>query len=93
MRNFWIYTLARLGIIVAVGLILQPFLGFNLVMAMAAIVIGAILSYLFLGSMRAKVADDIEKRVAKRATSPKRKSADEDTEDRIVDAENVDEEN
>ncbi|GAA1925483.1 hypothetical protein GCM10009689_00160 [Brevibacterium antiquum] len=85
MRNFWIYTLARLGIIVAVGLILQPFLGFNLVMAMAAIVIGAILSYLFLGGMRAKVAEDIEKRVAKRKTAPKGKSVDEDAEDRIVD--------
>lgn len=85
MRNFWIYTLARLGIIVAVGLILQPFLGFNLVMAMAAIIIGAILSYLLLGGMRAKVADDIEKRVAKRATTSKRKTVDEDTEDRIVD--------
>ena len=45
MRNFWIYTFARLGIIVAVGLILQPFLGFNLVMAMAAIIVGAILSF------------------------------------------------
>ena len=85
MRNFWIYTLARLGIIVAVGLILQPFLGFNLVMAMAAIVIGAILSYLFLGGMRAKVAADIEKRIAKRETAPKRTSVDEDAEDRIVD--------
>lgn len=85
MRNFWIYTLARLGIIVAVGLILQPFLGFNLVMAMAAIIIGAILSYLLLGGMRAKVADDIEKRVAKRATTSKRKTVDEDAEDRIVD--------
>lgn len=84
MRTFWIYTLARLGIIVAVGLILQPFLGFNLVMAMAAIIIGAVLSYIFLGGMRAKVADDIENRVAKRAKSPKRKGVDEDTEDRIV---------
>ncbi|HCG56387.1 MULTISPECIES: DUF4229 domain-containing protein [Brevibacterium] len=92
MRNFWIYTLARLGIIVAVGLILQPFLGFNLVMAMAAIIVGAILSYLFLGGMRAKVADDIEKRVAKRAKTPHRKSADEDAEDKIVDDEDVDDE-
>lgn len=88
MRNFWIYTLARLGIIVAVGLILQPFLGFNLLMAVVAIVVGALLSYLFLGGMRAKVADDIEKRVAKRAKTPKRKGVDEDTEDRIVDEEN-----
>ncbi|AOP52777.1 MAG: DUF4229 domain-containing protein [Brevibacterium aurantiacum] len=88
MRNFWIYTLARLGIIVAVGLILQPFLGLNLVMAMAAIIIGAILSYIFLGGMRAKVAEDIETRVAKRATPPKRKNVDEEAEDRIVDDEN-----
>lgn len=88
MRNFWIYTLARLGIIVAVGLILQPFLGLNLAMAMAAIIIGAILSYIFLGGMRAKVAEDIETRVAKRATTPKRKNVDEEAEDRIVDDEN-----
>ena len=88
MRNFWIYTLARLGIIVAVGLLLQPFLGFNLLMAVVAIVVGALLSYLFLGSMRAKVADDIENRVAKRAKTPKRTGVDEDAEDRIVDEEN-----
>ncbi|MDN5805972.1 MAG: DUF4229 domain-containing protein [Brevibacterium sp.] len=88
MRNFWIYTLARLGIIVGVGLILQPFLGLNLVMAMAAIIIGAVLSYIFLGGMRAKVANDIENSVAKRAANTKRKSVDEDTEDRIVGDEN-----
>ncbi|GAA1845565.1 DUF4229 domain-containing protein [Brevibacterium marinum] len=87
MRNFWIYTLARLGIIVAVGLVLQPFLGLNLVMAVVAIFGGALISYLVLGGMRAKVAEDIEKRVAKRAKTPKRKGADEDVEDRIVDDE------
>lgn len=85
MRNFWIYTLARLGIIVAIGLILQPFLGFNLLMAVVAVLAGALLSYLFLGGMRARVAEDIENRVAKRATAPKRKSADEAAEDQIVD--------
>ena len=85
MRNFWIYTLARLGIIVAIGLVLQPFLGFNLLMAVVAILAGALLSYLFLGGMRARVADDIENRVAKRAKTPKRKSADEAAEDQIVD--------
>ncbi|MCI4010082.1 DUF4229 domain-containing protein [Brevibacterium sp. ZH18] len=85
MRNFWIYTLARLGIIVAVGLILQPFLGFTLVMAVVAILVGALLSYLFLGNLRAKVADDIEGRVAKRQKTPKRKGMDESVEDQIVD--------
>ena len=85
MRNFWIYTLARLGIIVAVGLILQPFLGFNLLMVAVAVIAGALLSYLFLGGMRARVAEDIEKRVAKRAKTPKRKSSDEAAEDEIVD--------
>ncbi|MCD1287054.1 MAG: DUF4229 domain-containing protein [Brevibacterium sp.] len=85
MRNFWIYTLARLGIIVAVGLVLQPFLGFNLVMAVAAILIGALLSYLFLGRMRTKVAEEIEERVAKRANRPKKKGVDESVEDHIVD--------
>lgn len=84
MRTFWIYSLARLGIIVAVALILQPFLGFNLVMAVAAVLIGAILSYLLLGKMRARVAAEIEERVAKRSQKPKRKGADEAAEDRIV---------
>ncbi|RAF56767.1 DUF4229 domain-containing protein, partial [Burkholderia multivorans] len=69
MRSFWIYTLARLGIIVAVGLFLQPFLGFTLVMAVAAILIGALISYLALGGMRAKVAGDIEHRLANRRKS------------------------
>ncbi len=85
MRSFWIYTLARLGIIVAVGLILFPFLGFTLVMAVAAILIGALLSYLFLGRMRAQVAADIEGRLTRRAQAKKPKSTDEATEDRIVD--------
>lgn len=85
MRSFWIYTLARLGLIVAVGSALQPFLGFNLVMAVAAILIGALLSYLLLGRMRAKVAEEIEERVAKRAKKPKRKGIDESVEDHIVD--------
>ncbi|MGC3023053.1 MULTISPECIES: DUF4229 domain-containing protein [unclassified Brevibacterium] len=84
MRTFWLYTLARLGIIIAVGLVLFPFLGFNMVMALAAIIIGALLSYLFLGRMRAQVATDIEERVAKQAAKPKRKGADEEAEDRIV---------
>ena len=75
MRSFWIYTLARLGIIVAVGLLLQPFLGFTLVMAVAAILIGALISYLALGGMRAKVAGDIEHRLANRRKSKKRKGA------------------
>ncbi|WP_166970504.1 DUF4229 domain-containing protein [Brevibacterium atlanticum] len=85
MRTFWLYTLARLGIILGVGLILFPFLGLNLLMAVAAIVIGALLSYLFLGNMRARVASDIEARLAARASKPKRKSADEAAEDQIVD--------
>lgn len=85
MRTFWLYTLARLGIIVGVGLVLFPFLGLNLLMAVAAIVIGALLSYLFLGNMRARVAADIEARLAARASKPKRKSADEAAEDQIVD--------
>lgn len=85
MRSFWIYTLARLGIIVAVGLILQPFLGFTLVMAVAAILIGALISYLLLGGMRAKVAGDIETRLANRANKRKRKGADESFEDTLVD--------
>jgi divalent metal cation (Fe/Co/Zn/Cd) transporter len=85
MRTFWLYTLARLGIIVGVGLVLFPFLGLNLLMAVAAIVIGALLSYLFLGNMRAKVASDIETRLANRAAKPKRKGADEAAEDEIVD--------
>jgi divalent metal cation (Fe/Co/Zn/Cd) transporter len=85
MRTFWLYTLARLGIIVGVGLILFPFLGLNLLMAVASIVIGALLSYLFLGNMRARVATDIEARLAARASKPKRKSADEAAEDQIVD--------
>ena len=88
MRSFWIYTLARLGIIVAVGLVLQPFLGFTLVMAVAAIFIGALISYLVLGGMRAKVAGDIENRLAKRAKTKKRKGQDESFEDTLVD-ENV----
>ena len=88
MRSFWIYTLARLGIIVAVGLVLQPFLGFTLVMAVAAIFIGALISYLVLGGMRAKVAGDIENRLAKRAKTKKRKGQDESFEDPLVD-ENV----
>ncbi len=87
MRSFWIYTLARLGIIVAVGLVLFPFLGFNLVMAIAAILIGALLSYLFLGQLRAKVAADIENRLTKRTKADKQKSSDEVAEDRIVDDE------
>ncbi|WP_209325819.1 DUF4229 domain-containing protein [Brevibacterium renqingii] len=85
MRTFWLYSLARLGIIVAVGLVLFPFLGLNMLMAVSAIVIGALLSYLFLGNMRARVAADIEARVAKRAAEPKKRSADEAAEDRIVD--------
>lgn len=89
MRSFWIYTLARLGIIVAVGLILQPFLGFNLVMAVAAILIGALISYLVLGGMRAKVATDIEQRLAKRVKE-KKKGIDESVEDGIVDEETAD---
>ncbi|UVI37132.1 DUF4229 domain-containing protein [Brevibacterium spongiae] len=84
MRTFWLYTFARLGIIIAVGLILFPFLGFNMVMALAAIIIGALLSYLFLGRMRAQVATDIEERVAKRAAKPERKGADEEAEDQII---------
>lgn len=92
MRTFWLYTLARLGIIVAVGLVLFPFLGLNMLMAVAAIVIGALLSYLFLGNMRARVAADIEARVAKRASAPKRRSADEVAEDDIVDERMGDEE-
>ena len=85
MRNFWIYTLARLGIIVAVALILQPFLGFNLLTVVIAVLAGALLSYLFLGGLRARVAEDIETRVAKRAKTPKSKNADEAAEDQIVD--------
>ena len=92
MRTFWLYSLARLGIIVAVGLVLFPFLGLNLLMGVAAIVIGALLSYLFLGNMRARVAADIEARVAKRAAAPKRRSADEVAEDDIVDERMGDEE-
>lgn len=84
MRSFWIYTLARLGIIVAVGLLLQPFLGFTLVMAVAAILIGALISYLVLGGMRARVAGDIEHRLANRKKGKKRKGADESFEDSLV---------
>ena len=56
MRTFWLYTLARFGLIIAVGLVLFPFLGLNRVMALAAIIIGARLSYLLLGKMRAQAA-------------------------------------
>ena len=91
MRTFWLYTLARLGIIIAVGLILFPFLGFNMVMALTAIIVGALLSYLFLGRMRAQVANDIEEKFVKRPGKPKRKSADEEAEDQIV-ADRIDEE-
>ena len=91
MRSFWIYTLARLGIIVAVGLLLQPFLGFTLVVAVAAILIGALISYLALGGMRAKVAGDIEHRLANRRKSKKRKGADESFEDSLVDENAADE--
>ncbi|SDT00851.1 Protein of unknown function [Brevibacterium siliguriense] len=84
MRTFWLYTLARFGLIIAVGLVLFPFLGLNLVMAIAAIAIGALLSYLFLGKMRAQVATEIEAKVAKRASRPKKVGADEAAEDEIV---------
>lgn len=84
MRTFWLYTLARFGLIIAAGLVLFPFLGFNLVMAIAAIIIGALLSYLFLGKMRAKAAAEIEAKVANRASKPKRVGADEAAEDEIV---------
>ena len=84
MRTFWLYTLARFGLIIAVGLVLFPFLGLNLVMAIAAIIIGALLSYLLLGKLRAKAATEIEAKVAKRASKPKRVGADEAAEDEIV---------
>ncbi len=84
MRTFWLYTLARFGLIIAVGLVLFPFLGLNLVMAIAAIIIGALLSYLFLGKLRARAATEIETKVAKRASKPKRVGADEAAEDEIV---------
>lgn len=83
MRNFWIYTAARLGIIVVVGLILWPFMGLTLMMGIAAIIIGAILSYVFLGSLRSRVAGDIDHRLANR--SKKRSDPDEDAEDKAVD--------
>lgn len=53
-------------------------------MAIAAIAIGALLSYLFLGKMRAQVATEIEAKVAKRASRPKKVGADEAAEDEIV---------
>lgn len=81
MRTFWLYSLARLGIIAGVGIILFPLLGLNLLMAAAAIIIGALLSYLLLGSMRARVASDIEARFAARGSKRKRKSADDAAED------------
>ena len=84
MRTFWLYTLARFGLIIAAGLVLFPFLGFTLVMAIAAIIIGALLSYLLLGKMRAQAATEIEAKVAKRASKPKRVSADEAAEDKFV---------
>ncbi|AMT93316.1 hypothetical protein A2T55_05580 [Brevibacterium linens] len=84
MRTFWLYTLARLGLIIAVGLVLFPFLGLNLVMAIAAIIIGALLSYLFLGKMRVLAATEIAAKVSKRTSNPKRVGADEAAEDEIV---------
>lgn len=87
MRSFWIYTLARLGIVVAVGLVLYPFLGLTLVMAVAAVIIGALLSYLFLGGMRAQVAADIEHRLSERKKAKTATASDEAAEDRIVDDE------
>lgn len=89
MRNFWIYSLARLGIIVVVGLILWPFLGLNLVMALAAVIIGALLSFLLLGSMRRKVASDIEEGLVKRTEKKqaKRRGVDEEAEDAYLDDE------
>ncbi|MGC2940447.1 MULTISPECIES: DUF4229 domain-containing protein [unclassified Brevibacterium] len=84
MRTFWLYTLARFGLIIAAGLVLFPFLGLNLVMAIAAIIIGALLSYLLLGKLRARAATEIEAKVAKRASKPKRVGADEEAEDEIV---------
>ena len=42
------------------------------------------MSYLLLGTMRARAATEIEAKVAKRASKPKRVGADEAAEDEIV---------
>jgi hypothetical protein len=65
MRQFWTYTLARLGLVVVVGGVLW-LVGFRgPVLVVLAFLISGVLSYVVLGNQRGALARTIESRATR----------------------------
>lgn len=101
MREFVLYSLARLGILIATFVIVLWIAKISILSLVAAVLVATMLSYLLLGGMRKRAADAMaDRREAKRRTkaaekadptraadTPKRKlGRDESVEDDAIDA-------
>ncbi|WP_349827260.1 DUF4229 domain-containing protein [Brevibacterium litoralis] len=92
MRDFWMYLVARFGLlVVVVGLIWLVTGGPTLLNTVIGIVISMLLSYVVLGRLREaftdRAVDAVEQRQAKKQEAARKKRASqEDLEDRDLDS-------
>lgn len=92
MRDYMLYLLARLALLIVVVALAIVFFGYNLIAIIAAIVISALVSYLALSGLRTRAtASLIEWRAQRKARKPEkekrpRRGSDEDIEDQQITA-------
>lgn len=87
MRDYVLYLLARLAVLVIVVALTIWIFGFNLIAMIAAILISAFLSYLMLAGLRMRATDGlIERNKNRKARAPKVKKVKKDSDEAIEDA-------
>lgn len=87
MRDYVLYLLARLGVLVIVVALTIWIFGFNLISMISAILISACVSYLVLAGLRTRATNGlIERNKNRKARTPKSKKIKKDSDEAIEDA-------
>lgn len=86
MRDYMLYLLARLAVLVIVVSLAITIFGFNLISMIAAIIISSLVSYLVLAGLRTRATDSlIEWQAQRKAQKTTKPGSDEAIEDQQVD--------